>query len=132
MGIDGFSFMHHDPIQVKQSEHVGRNVVDNFETALERAGKERGYIIAFSFTRGAIEEVARAKAKGKADIVLVKVASLVGPKDEPDVRSLDFAGLFPNKPKTFLDMPLYEGRSKDARPSAAELVLSDGRPVRGS
>lgn len=39
MGIDGFSFMSHDPIQVKQSERIGRNVVDNFETALERAGR---------------------------------------------------------------------------------------------
>ena len=33
MGIDGYSFMVHDPIQVKQSEKVGRNVIDNFETS---------------------------------------------------------------------------------------------------
>ena len=32
MGIDGWTFMYHDPIQIKQSEGVGRNVVDNFET----------------------------------------------------------------------------------------------------
>jgi hypothetical protein len=32
MGIDGFSF-EGEPIQVKQSEDIGRNAVDNFETA---------------------------------------------------------------------------------------------------
>jgi hypothetical protein len=124
MGIDGFSFMSHDPIQVKQSDRIGRNVVDNFETALERAGKTIGYIIGFSFTKGAIEEVARAKAKGKADIHLVKVASLVGPEDQPDVRSRDLMSLFPSKPKSFLDLPLYDGRDKKARPSPEELLES--------
>jgi DNA modification methylase len=64
MGIDGFSFMHRYPIQVKQSENVGRNVVDNFETAMQRVKQDMGYIIAFSFTRGAYEEVAEAKKRG--------------------------------------------------------------------
>jgi len=64
MGIDGFSFMHRDPIQVKQSEHIGRNVIDNFETAMQRIKKDKGYIIAFSFGKGAYEEVAEAKQRG--------------------------------------------------------------------
>jgi len=64
MGIDGFTFMYRNPIQVKQSEHIGRNVVDNFETYLRRAGKDKGYIIAFSFGKGAHEEVARVKKEG--------------------------------------------------------------------
>ena len=64
MGIDGFTFMNRYPIQVKQSEHVGRNVVDNFETALQRVKQDIGYIIAFSFGKGAHEEVARAKQQG--------------------------------------------------------------------
>jgi DNA modification methylase len=64
MGIDGFSFMHRDPIQVKQSEGIGRNVIDNFETAMQRIKKDRGYIIAFSFGKGAYEEVAEAKQRG--------------------------------------------------------------------
>jgi SAM-dependent methyltransferase len=41
MGIDGYSFLVNDPIQVKQSDRVGRNVVDNFETAVRRAGKDK-------------------------------------------------------------------------------------------
>lgn len=69
MGIDGFSFLEHIPIQVKQSERVGRNVVDNFETALRRCYKHKtkdikGYIVAFSFTKGVYEEIARAKKDG--------------------------------------------------------------------
>lgn len=64
MGIDGFTFFNRYPIQVKQSENVGRNVIDNFETAMQRIEKDKGNIIAFSFSKGAYEEVARAKTKG--------------------------------------------------------------------
>lgn len=63
-GIDGFTFMHRYPIQAKQSEHIGRNVVDNFETALQRAKQDMDYIIAFSFGKGAYEEVAETKQRG--------------------------------------------------------------------
>lgn len=77
MGIDGFSFFVHDPVQVKQSEGIGRNVVDNFETAIKRDGRKKGYIIAFSFGRGAKEEVARARSKEDLDIELVPVESIL-------------------------------------------------------
>jgi len=77
MGIDGYSFMERDPIQVKQSGSIGRNVVDNFETAIRRAGKTRGYIVAFTFTKGAYDEVARAKREGGVEIQLHTVEKLV-------------------------------------------------------
>ena len=77
MGIDGYSFFERLPIQVKQSERVGRNVVDNFETAIERDGKNKGYVVAFSFTRGAYEEVARARRQTGREVVLVEVADIV-------------------------------------------------------
>lgn len=69
LGIDGLSFIDHYPIQVKQSEKVGRPVVDSFETAIRRyyknhKGNFRGYIVAFSFGKGAYEEVARVKQEG--------------------------------------------------------------------
>lgn len=64
MGIDGYTFFNRYPIQVKQSENIGRNVVDNFETALQRDKKDRGYIIALSFGKGAYEETARVKKDG--------------------------------------------------------------------
>ncbi|MDX6697698.1 MAG: hypothetical protein QOE65_1095 [Solirubrobacteraceae bacterium] len=126
MGIDGFSFMHNDPIQVKQSEGVGRNVIDNFETAIERAGKERGYVIAFSFTKGAVEEVARAKAAGKADIKLVRVGELITEKVEKPKEIPDLMQLFSTAE---LNRPLQEPRPKNARPSPGELVKSDQTPT---
>jgi DNA modification methylase len=84
MGIDGFSFLNHIPIQVKQSEHIGRNVVDNFETALKRYYKHKtkemeGYIVAFSFGRGVYEEIARAKKDGFA-ITLITVQDILDKK----------------------------------------------------
>lgn len=91
MGIDGYTFFDRVPVQVKQSERVGRPVVDDFETALRRHGesalkaaKERknnhfalqGIIVAFSFTKGAYEEVARVKGEG-IDIQLLTVTEVV-------------------------------------------------------
>lgn len=76
MGIDGWWMGF--PLQVKQSEHVGRNVIDNFETALRRKGKDRGIIVAFSFGKGAYEEVARVKLKGGLDIELKTVKEMLG------------------------------------------------------
>jgi len=128
MGIDGFSFMAHDPIQVKQSERVGRNVIDNFETAIERAKKSKGYVVAFSFTKGAYEEAARAKAQKKVDIRMIKIADLLGPRDEPDRRTPELSEMFPKSaPMSFLDLPMPEARDKRARPSPFELIESDRR-----
>ena len=84
MGIDGLSFIEHHPIQVKQSESIGRNVVDNFETALRRYYKHKikdmkGYIVAFSFGKGAREEVARVKKEG-IDITLITVQDILDKK----------------------------------------------------
>ena len=84
MGIDGFSFLEHHPIQVKQSERIGRNVVDNFETALRRYYKHKtkdmkGYIVAFSFGKGACEEVARVK-KESINITFVTVQDILDKK----------------------------------------------------
>jgi DNA modification methylase len=70
------------PIQVKQSEDVGRNVVDNFQPAMDRVNKHKGYIVAFSFVRGAYEEAARVKNQGKYEIILRTVQELLDGKTE--------------------------------------------------
>jgi DNA modification methylase len=81
MGLDGKT-SDGAPIQVKRSDNIGRNVIDNFKSAVERfdknlfekniaAKKPIGYIIAFSFGKGAIEEVARLKNKEDRIIKLV-------------------------------------------------------------
>jgi DNA modification methylase len=77
MGIDGWIGIEKVPLQVKQSENVGRNVVDNFETAVRRAGKAEGVIVALSFSRSAYEEAARAANQDGLKIVLKTVAELV-------------------------------------------------------
>jgi len=75
-GIDGTLF-DGSPVQVKQSAHVGRNTVDNFETAMRRMKQTRGMIVAFSFGKGAYEETARAKNTEGLDITLKTVEELV-------------------------------------------------------
>ena len=81
MGIDGFTFFNRYPIQVKQSENIGRNVIDNFETALQRNKKDKGFIIALGFGKGAYEEVARIKKEGLF-IELLEVDKLLGFSEE--------------------------------------------------
>jgi DNA modification methylase len=79
-GLDGYYdktiFTERAGIQVKQSENVGRNVVDNFETALSRGKFHKGFIIAFSFSKGAHEEAARAKGAG-LEIKLIDAEDLL-------------------------------------------------------
>jgi DNA modification methylase len=76
MGIDGYS-LDGTPIQVKQSDDIGRNVIDNFETAIQRHGKKKGVIVAFSFGRGAYEEVARVKQDQGIEIILRTTQDLI-------------------------------------------------------
>lgn len=64
-------------IQVKQKGKVGRNTVDNFETALERKEFKKGYIVGFDFTKDAHEEVARVREKKGLYIRLIKVEDLL-------------------------------------------------------
>ena len=51
-------------IKVIKEEKVYRITVDKFETAMQRANQDMGYIIAFSFGKDAYEEVARAQKDG--------------------------------------------------------------------
>jgi DNA modification methylase len=85
------------PIQVKRSENAGRNIIDNFLSAVKRADKKRfdknaaagkpvGYIIAFSFGKGAIEEVARLKMKENIVIELVRVDTIIPLSKKPTGR----------------------------------------------
>jgi hypothetical protein len=86
MGIDGSTpqIMGGYPIQVKQSEGVGRNVVDNFETAMRRINKKKGYIVAFSFGKGAYEGVAEVKNNRDLIIILRTVQELLDGKIEEE------------------------------------------------
>jgi DNA modification methylase len=87
LGLDGKT-SDGTPIQVKRSDNIGRNIIDNFFAAIQRydeklfnknvsAGKPAGYIIAFSFGRGAVEEVSRLKLKNNIMIELITVDRIV-------------------------------------------------------
>ncbi|MDR1023866.1 MAG: site-specific DNA-methyltransferase [Prevotellaceae bacterium] len=94
-GLDG-RMSDNTPIQVKRSDNIGRNVIDNFLSAIQRydeklfeknkkEGKIAGYIIAFSFGKGAVEEVARLRNKSKVIIKLLKVSEIVDYDKKPEV-----------------------------------------------
>ncbi len=87
LGMDGKT-KDNTPIQVKRSDGIGRNVVDNFMSAVQRYDKNLyeknkaehkavGYIIAFSFGKGAIQEVARLKNQENVIIQLVTVEEII-------------------------------------------------------
>ncbi len=116
MGIDGFSFLERAPIQIKRSDRVGRPVVDTFETAVERYGARKGYIVAFSFTRGARDEAARVENAKGLEIELVTVRELLLGTSELVAPVLN---------RSVVDLPLPSVRPKDARPTAEQLVRSN-------
>ncbi|MDR2361640.1 MAG: hypothetical protein LBD91_02815 [Prevotellaceae bacterium] len=84
------------PIQVKRSDAIVRDVVDKFPTAAKRhnsalfdknvaAGKPVGYLITFSFSKGAVEEVARLRNKENIIVELKKVEDIVPIAKKPAV-----------------------------------------------
>jgi DNA modification methylase len=92
-GIDGKT-QDNAPIQVKQSKNIGRNVIDNFKSAIIRydklmydrniiENKPVGYIIAFSFSKGAVEEVARLKNSENIMIKLIRVDEIIEVSNRP-------------------------------------------------
>ena len=120
MGIDGFSFLTRDPIQVKQSDRVGRPTIDSFQTAVRRHGSDTGYVVAFSFSRGAVEEAARAKQEGLS-IKLVRVSELLILMKRPGDRRVD-AG---PQPANIRELPILEARKRADLPTAEELIESE-------
>jgi len=94
-GLDGKT-AGNKPIQVKRSENIGRNVIDNFKSAcarfdnalFEKNKSEHspiGVIIAFSFGKGAIQEAARLKNDENIIIELIKVEDIVPIAKKPKV-----------------------------------------------
>lgn len=76
-GIDGYTFFEHNPVQVKQSEHVGRPDVQKFSSAIRKERKNKGLMVAFSFSKFTYEEAARLKHQEGIEIELKTVAELL-------------------------------------------------------
>jgi DNA modification methylase len=111
LGLDGKT-RENQPIQVKRSDGVGRNVIDNFHSAVMRFDKSLyeknkvenkpvGFIIAFSFAKGAIEEIARLKNEENVLIKLVTVEEIVPIAKKPtlqvEMQDLGKSGVATNK-----------------------------------
>ena len=95
-GLDG-KMPDNTPIQAKRQDNIGRNVIDNFFASIRRSDMKLyeknkkakspvGYIIAFSFGKGAVEEVARLKLKEGITIKLVEVSEIVPIAMKPAVK----------------------------------------------
>ncbi len=103
-------------------ERVGRPVVDSFETAVERANKDKGYIVAFSFTRDARQEAKRVKRAKGLEIKLVEVADLL---EKPAAVIHPLPGqAIEEQPELISTEPYLEGPPKDALPSSNKLIQS--------
>jgi DNA modification methylase len=139
MGIDGYSFLERLPIQVKQRDRVGRPDLDAFETAIRREGKHKGFLVAFSFTRGAVEGAAVARRERDIEIALVKaediveVGELIDSADRdgrpPNLSGVapDLLGLFSALQQEIEQRPFYRPPSKRSKPSAGDLIKSARR-----
>ena len=95
-GVDGKA-ANGAPIQIKRSDNIGVNVIKNFSVSAKQYDKNLfeknvsqknpvGYIIAFSFGKGAVEEVARLKNKENIIIELKKVSDIVPCGKPPKVK----------------------------------------------
>ena len=47
------------PVQVKQKDKAGRPDIDQFEAAMIRAKRQKGFFVSFDYTRDALDEIRR-------------------------------------------------------------------------
>ena len=75
---DQFAFMDDwFPIQVKQREKVGRPDIDQFEAAMIRENRTKGFFVAFDYTTDALQEIRRFKNRSNIEIVPFRVPELL-------------------------------------------------------
>jgi restriction endonuclease Mrr len=65
------------PIQVKQTEKVGRPDIDQFEAVMEREDRRRGFFVAFGYTADAAHEVAQFHKRTGRIIKLITVQEIL-------------------------------------------------------
>ena len=65
------------PIQVKQTDKVGRPDIDAFETAMQRAERTLGYFVGFEFTGDALFEIDRFRRKEGREIKPLTVREIL-------------------------------------------------------
>ncbi len=65
------------PIQVKQTDKVGRPDIDAFETAMQRAKRKLGYFVGFDFTGDALFEIDRFRRETGCEIKPLTVREIL-------------------------------------------------------
>ena len=65
------------PVQVKQKDKVGRPDIDAFETAMRRANRNRGFFVAFGYSKDAEDEVEAFFKREHKVISLLTIADIL-------------------------------------------------------
>jgi len=73
------------PVQVKQTDRVGRPDIDQFEAVMAREDRQRGFVVAFGYTSDAESEAAAFHKRTGRVIKLISVQEIL---DEQHVARL--------------------------------------------
>jgi len=65
------------PIQVKQKDKTGRPDIDQFETAMRRSKREKGFFVSFDYSEDALQEIDRFFKQDHAIIVPLTVREIL-------------------------------------------------------
>jgi len=114
-GIDGYTHKG-TPLQVKKMARIGKNIVVLFANALKRLDFNRGIIIAFSFTSGALQQTVWHLKNEGICIALLTVEQLVlmteEMRDNVELTAFSLMDKFDEKKR--LREIYYPSQSRDA------------------
>jgi DNA modification methylase len=65
------------PIQVKQTDKVGRPDIDQFEAVMMRENRKKGFFVGFDYTQDSRQEIRRFRDKTGIDIIAFTVSELL-------------------------------------------------------
>ena len=82
IGIDGYT-AEGQPISIKQSDGVGRDVIDKFASAIGQSKAKNGILVAYSFGNDAYTAKVKAKLNYGLEIEMVTVKDLIESRKRP-------------------------------------------------
>jgi hypothetical protein len=84
IGIDAYT-AEGQPIQIKQSDNIGRNEIDKFASVMGRIKAKNGIVVAFSFSDDVYRGIVRARINYRIEIKKVTIKELI---DSREIKSL--------------------------------------------
>lgn len=82
IGIDGYT-MEGQPISIKQSDGIGRDVIEKFASAMGQSRAKNGIIVAYSFGKDAYTGTVKAKLNYGLEIQMLTVKDLIESRKRP-------------------------------------------------